>query len=361
VFITRKALALLLISAFLITGVALTAIELISPVKANAIPPPERLATEHGYIRSNGTVDPPTLPIQRDGNIYRLTDNILNYTFEVERDNVVIDGNGFLLSLLAYGEKGKDGQTKSAYSLILISNKSDIIVKNVTFNMYSTAISIRDSSNIVIFQNTIRNGSTGIYILRSVNCSIIDNKLIENSNTGLSIRDSAFLNIAYNTISKNNFHGGQISNLSYSNISRNDIIENYNLGSPGLGLYLTGLIRNNCIFENNFMNNDVGLDFTCFENSSDNLVYNNYWSNYRHQIFNYRGYVDSSVDSSPLSSPISTVFDSSVFTLPSFPTPEPEPEPFPIIPVAAAFVIALIVIAGLLVYFKKHKHEARQT
>jgi hypothetical protein len=96
----RKALMLLLISCLsasaLLAGFSRVA-------KANVIPIPEKLATDQGYIRSSGAIDPPTLPIQRKGNVYRFTDNIINCTFEIERDGVVIDGNGFLLSVPAFG------------------------------------------------------------------------------------------------------------------------------------------------------------------------------------------------------------------------------------------------------------------
>jgi len=41
------------------------------------------------------------------------------------------------------------------------------------------------------------------------------------------------------------------------------------------------------------------------------------------------------------------------------PSPEPPPESFPVVPVAAAFIAVVVMVsAGLLVYFKKHKREA---
>jgi hypothetical protein len=43
------------------------------------------------YIRSGGRVDPPTAPIQRDGDLYIFTDNIYD-GIVVERDNIVVDG-----------------------------------------------------------------------------------------------------------------------------------------------------------------------------------------------------------------------------------------------------------------------------
>ena len=299
------------------------------------------------------------MPIERSGNVYILKDNILNYSITIEKNNVVIDGNGSLLEIPAYGETDKNQLVKGANPLIQISNKSNIIIKNIVFDKYSTGIYIR---NFFKYHNTINNGNTGIYMLRSANCSVVGNKLIENSGPGLSIHDSTYLDIAYNTISRNHEHGGYISGLSNSNISRNDIAENFLFSRSGLGLYITLLISNSCIFENNFVNNGVGLDFHCFENSSGNLLYNNYWSNHRHQIYDHLGYAVNGVDQSPLASPVSTSFDPSLFPLPSLtPTPSPESrptsEPFPIVLVATSTASAIVVVGlGLLVYFKKRKH-----
>jgi hypothetical protein len=48
-------------------------------------------------------------------------------------------------------------------------------------------------------------------------------------------------------------------------------------------------------------------------------------------------------------------------TISDSPTPTPEPTLFPVVPVAAAFVAVVVVVgAGLLLYFKKRKHEAGQ-
>ncbi len=48
-------------------------------------------------------------------------------------------------------------------------------------------------------------------------------------------------------------------------------------------------------------------------------------------------------------------------TISDSPTPSPSPtqqEPFPVMPLAVVFVAVFVVCAGLLVYFKKRKHEA---
>lgn len=51
------------------------------------------------YIRADGSIDPTTAPIQRNGDVYNLTGNITNDAdgIVVERDNIVIDGSGFVI------------------------------------------------------------------------------------------------------------------------------------------------------------------------------------------------------------------------------------------------------------------------
>jgi hypothetical protein len=46
------------------------------------------------YIRADGSIDPPTAPIQRNGDIYTLTGNIYDYIV-VQRNNIVVDGAGY--------------------------------------------------------------------------------------------------------------------------------------------------------------------------------------------------------------------------------------------------------------------------
>ena len=72
-----KVLALMLILWLALS--TLTAIESPLSTKANVLPPPERLPVNQAYIRSDGSLDPPTIPIVHAGNLYTLKENILNW------------------------------------------------------------------------------------------------------------------------------------------------------------------------------------------------------------------------------------------------------------------------------------------
>jgi len=48
------------------------------------------------YIRPDGSVDPPTTSIKRNGNLYTLTDNVSNSIVNM-RSNIIFDGNSYAI------------------------------------------------------------------------------------------------------------------------------------------------------------------------------------------------------------------------------------------------------------------------
>ena len=362
----RKAeagLALLLIVLLMIA--ALFSVELTTLAEANAFPEvnpfpgQETVPVEHGYITSDGTVEPKTLPIQRRGNLYILQDNIINYSLEFHKDNVMLDGNGFSLSLppsvrttYIYGKTGDPSiYIKHSDPLIYIADRTNIIIKNVTARNYFTGIYVQKSSNVTIIQNTLTEGSTSIIITQSANCNIIGNK-ISSSDCGFHIWDTPLVNIAFNSISFNHDYGGIVGNLSSSNITRNDFTGN--IGFPAIGLYIYMQDRNNRIFENNFISNDIGIVYGVMGADGAETIIHNYWSN--NSVVDVHG----ATDYSPLQSPIDTSFDPSLFPLPfslSEATPQNVMEPFSAITALEIAAIAIVSsILGLIYIRRKHKN-----
>ena len=295
-------LALILLVAFMVGTI-------VDFAEANFMPSLPELPAPI-YIREDGTVEGETDVLQRTGNIYTLVRDI-NEIIEIQKDNVMIDGNGFTLT---------KPELNSAVPVvpvgwcpsIQISNRNNVIIRNITFDSCFTGLSVKNSSNIIIIQNIIRNGELGIYMISSTNCSIVSNIMVDHSSSGLSIQNSSHLTIAYNTLERNHFHGGWIA-VSYSNITRNDI--NNNIGpNVGIGLYLDGSNSYNFISENNFINNDIGLVYQ--GPSVDNVVFNNYWSNINKEMENVAK-DGNDADKSPLASPVSISFEPSLFPIPS--------------------------------------------
>ncbi len=340
----RKALALIFIGVIILFSVGTF---FAGSVSANFTPLPE-LPTPI-YIREDGTIERGAGALQRAGSIYMFVRDI-NETIEIQKDNIILDGSGFTLT--------KPPEVKTAglmtpirwFPSIQISCRDNVTITNIKFDKCYTGISVENSSNIVIIQNTFRNGNEGIYISSSVNCNIIGNEIVDHSFTGLDIKDSRYLNIAYNTIARNHFHGGWIA-LSNSNITRNDI--NNNIGSNvGIGLYLYGPNYHNYIFENNFIDNDIGLVYQ--GPSVNNRVFNNYWSNNREEMGNVAA-DGNDADQSPLTSPISTSFDSSLFPLPSLNIPE-FPSWIPMLLLFTTLVVTLAIYKRRMLKTSIHHH-----
>ena len=309
---------------------------------------------EHGYIRNNGDVDPPTLPIQRSENLYTLQGNILNYSIEIQKDNIILDGNGFALtSIFPEAPQGM----ASGFPSIQISNQKNVTIRNVIFDKCYTAFSVKNSSNVLLCQNIMKTGETGIYMASCISCSIIGNKLVDNSDTGFMILDSSYLNISYNTISRNRSHGGWLS-VSYSIISRNNITDN-SLSHPGIGLYLYGQNSYNEIFENNFINNVNGLFYQGSKGISvGNKVHDNYWNNYQDAIVNVAADNASGVDQSPRTSALPNSSDQ-FYPLPTVtPTATADSNAgFPTTIVIASTALTALLCIGLLLYFKKRQRQ----
>lgn len=345
-----KRTALALILALLLSAVAGT--QFVNLTAANFTPLPE-LPTPI-YIREDGAIEGAEGAIQKTGNTYTFVRDV-NKTIEIQKDDVTLEGNGFNLTKPPEVNTAGLMTPTGWFPSIRISNRHNIILRNIMFDRCYTSISVEQSSNITIIQNSITDGELGIDMSSCANCSIIGNNIADNGFTGLHLWDSSYLNILYNNISRNRGHGAWIT-IDYSNISRNDFSHNTG-ANVGIGLYCYGTNSHNYIFENNFINNDEGL---AYQHGSNNTLYHNYWSNYRKEI---GGNI---VDESPLRSPISISFDPSLFSwLNPTPTPfeetlsTPESEqtaPFPASLVAIASGASLAFVGvSLPLYFKKRK------
>ena len=136
----RKALASTFIIMLLFS--VLAEASFVSLVEANPVPAPPILEI---YIRNDGTIDPSTVLIQRAGNIYTFTRDLTNATIIVQRDNIVIDGASHKL-------QGNGDWWDFA---ITLENRSNIIIKNIDIRDYARSIQIVESSNIIIYHNSM--------------------------------------------------------------------------------------------------------------------------------------------------------------------------------------------------------------
>jgi parallel beta-helix repeat protein len=254
------------------------------------------------YIKNDGTIEPANAPIERTGNFYKLTDNIMLYTIEIQRNNIILNGSSYLIqgnaSWMGY-DSGNNG--------ILITGRENITLTNFDIVHCYAGIRVTNSSNISITNNNFINGTTmGIIIKQSSSVIIENNKFTSiygphihctgknNTITGNTLIDGAYgieLEGSSNIISNNRMEvllpiildKADWNIISWNNITgpEPDLTHwpdregNYT-GNEGLALYVN--CSNNMIFGNNitgFANQAIRTVFSC----SNNIFYGNYMAN----------------------------------------------------------------------------------
>ncbi len=255
---------------------------------------PEPLPINHAYIRKNGKIEPPTLPIERYGNTYSLREDIANYSITIEKSGIIVEGNGYMLSLPAYGETSEYGVVRGAPGLITIKNASNVTVRNFVFQKCSTGISVYDSSEIDILQNTIVS-TCGIYLSNSHNCNIERNS-INCTSSSILFSFVSSLDIRFNTLTYvgSPHMGYGISEYFYNSTIVGNVFSNFFIAIYHVCKFnqivwnsfenneraIILMYGNNEIHHNNFINNGDNFSFDSGYNSLDDGTEGNYWSNY---------------------------------------------------------------------------------
>lgn len=213
------------------------------------------------YIRADGTVDPPTVPVSRNGDMYTLTGDIFcdGDGIIIQKDNITLDGAGHTVQ-----------GTGSGIGIHLFE-RHNVTVKNISVRSKLYGICLEHSSDNTVLRSTTESGTFGIWLLDSARNNILANNVTEN------------------------YYG--ISLLSFSNA--NAIVENQvanNTGTYAAGVYLY-VSSNNSFYHNIFMGNTVQRTSQVYDaawdcadpgltapsiNAWDNGYPSggNYWSNY---------------------------------------------------------------------------------
>ena len=257
------------------------------------------------YIRADGSIEPPTDLIHRDGDTYVLLDNIFG-SLVVERDNVVIDGGGF--TIRGYGadyrgEREYAGSIEEGNMTIPWYNYKDVntsyvgiyscaerlTVMNLKITEFWCGIELEHASDNRIVGNDVINNNQGIWIHYSSN-NTISNNTISNNRQGLTLVTS-YDTVKNNTITNNTEYGIKLS-WAFNTVLKNTLMNN----SHGVWV----LSSYNSFHNNVFLNNSeqVHLSYAvdayldgCTEsatvkpifNSWDNGEIGNYWSDYNGQ------------------------------------------------------------------------------
>jgi len=258
-----------------------------------------RVVSAHDYgivrIKADGTVDPPTAPIERNGDVYSLTDNIIanvssdNYGIDIERNNTVLDGVG-------YSVKGANSRG-SQWGIFF--GGTNITVKNTRVESFGFGVEIYVFRNITIVDCNLTGNRIGIYIYQAWNNNIMGNSITNNTEgvylgscsgnnitgnnivgnrVGIYLFDALENGIRGNSIMKNELDGIYVEQSRRNIVVGNDIRDN---GQYGIDFWHI-FEASNMIYNNNFINNSQGHVFTsglCIWNSSYPTG-GNYWDDY---------------------------------------------------------------------------------
>jgi parallel beta-helix repeat protein len=188
------------------------------------------------YIKADGSVDPSTVPIYRDGLVY-VVESDLYCSIVVEKDDVVVDGASHFI----YGVGNGVG--------IHLPNVKNVTVKGFKIQEFSVGVLLEKSSFCSVFGNNISLCNDGIVLVFSSNNSICENSVIANYGDGIKIY--YFSN--GNSICRNSLVLNHYDSITISTSSDNVICEN-NIKSSDIGVLLFRSSYNH-IFHNNFLNN----------------------------------------------------------------------------------------------------------
>jgi len=286
-------------------------------------------------IKSDGTIavyqQPPPYEesqapelINRTGNIYTLTADVEGYSVRIDRSNIVFDGAGHTIHAPAYSSNASYF-SNAGLRLLHVTN---VTVKNL---------------------EVAGNSYTSIFLVGS-NCQITNVK----TQKDLRVNSDGF-----NTITESSLDGlvlWQGNNLiSKCNISR---------------IFVTDMSGSNIFTQNNFFcdnSTDELLIGVLSDNSWDNGLWGNYWSDYLTKYPNASEVGNTGIGDTPYVIdgnnvdyyPLMYSYDIENDRI-AFPTPNPEPEsePFPTTPVVAASVASVpLVGVGMAIFIRRRRRK----
>jgi parallel beta-helix repeat protein len=275
-------------------------------------------AIEEVYIRADGSVYPPTVPIATTDNItYTLTDDI-NGSIVIALDGIIIDGASHVLEGTGIGSE------YGTFTVgVLLTGRSNVTIKNMIIEAFDygirleysiinnlagnkiindlDAIFLADSSNNTAFGNNVTNNLEGISLGNSSGNTICGNTITNTVELGVSLYSSSDNSISKNIIT-NNKNGIALYSSSNNSISENNIMNSSDEGillgdfsdnndlfgnnvtrSYNIGIWLYSSSSYNSIFENILTDNRYGMRF----DSSNNKIFHNNFVNNSCQVFSY--------------------------------------------------------------------------
>ena len=233
-------------------------------------------AEEIIYIRSNGTVDPSTAPIQRVGDVYTLTEDVYNKSIEVQRSNVILDGNNHRLQ----GPRS----VRNVFGIHLQLRENVTITNFVISGGFIYGILLDSSSYNKVINNTILGCCTCGVELSWSNHNLLKNNTVMKTYEAISLEYSSYNNLHSNVVRENTcgikLSGGTMNTLRDNVMAANRY--NFFVGFFWLTNYIHDIDTSNIVdgkpiyYWINRFNETVPLDAGCvvIVNSSRIVVEN---------------------------------------------------------------------------------------
>jgi len=273
---------------------------------------PESVAEEYGtiFIREDGSVDPGTSPLQREGDFYTMTDNMTTNSVRgivILRSNITLDGAGFTLNGTALGystlginlDYGNNVTIRNfhvtTFGTAILLDSSDTFNNNVNGNRITdcldgirivgtdntiaynnmtncsgAAILGGDANGNRLFGNIIEACNKGIWIEESIDLEIYENNIAGNQETGIDLRYCSAIN-TFDNYMFNNYQGFDISFSQNVTISTNIVSAN-----ERYAILLGSNVSDTNVFGNTIGFSDTGIGGLCSNSLiRDNVVTEN--------------------------------------------------------------------------------------
>ena len=371
-------------------------------------------------ICSDGSVEG-TDKIQRDGNFYTFTSDIVNNSLVVLRDNVVIDGQNFMIhgnypssSKVGISISGRNNVTIRNIAIVTFqtginlenTSQSKVINCNITTNNWEYGVRLINSTSIIISNNVVYSdvnyyspSINGIALENSSNNIISENRVIGSFYKGIYLNLSNNNTLSLNNVTKSQFgidlhlssNNNLVGNMVFStvevisrgvysdsgtgiwlevNATHNQVHKN-DVKNNGEAMRIWDFSSNNTIYENNFMNNtsqisiitrgEFELRYTPILNSWDNGTVGNYWSDYLTKYPNATEIDNYGIGNTAYKIDADNIDNRPLLKpvgTPKFNEETEVTEPFPSLLIITVIVTILIVVAvGLLVFYVRKSRK----
>lgn len=168
-------------------------------------------------IGSDGSINPTSAPIQKSGETYKLLDGFAG-NITIQRDNIVLDGAGFVISSTITGTETTVG--------VDLPFRSNVTVTNLQISGFVQGIHLLNSTNCNLIGNNMTANIDGIRVENSSDNFIIGNNITANRHGVHPYQGNVFYH--------NNFVNSSDSDVFFDSLNHVDTWDN---GYPSGGNY----------------------------------------------------------------------------------------------------------------------------